>query len=83
MNSTTVDLLAALRDEVRRIKPELALELPPDATFHEDCGLDSLDLAEFAARLEQRFALMIPDEHLQQLVSLEATEHYLRGRLNA
>jgi acyl carrier protein len=83
MNGTTLDLLAALREEVRRIKPELPAELPSDATFHDDCGLDSLDLAEFAARLEQRFAVMIPDEHLQQLVSLEATEQYLRGRLAA
>ena len=83
MNTTTLDLLAALRDEVRRIKPELPTDLPAGSSFHDDCGLDSLDLAEFAARLEQRFAVMIPDEHLQQLVSLEATEHYLRGRLAA
>ena len=81
MNSTTLDLLAALREEVRRIKPELPVELPAEASFHDTCGLDSLDLAEFAARLEQRFAVMIPDEDLQQLVSLEAAEQYLRGRL--
>ena len=81
MSMDVTDLLSTLRDEVRQMKPELPLELSPAASFHDECGLDSLDLAEFAARLEQHFAIMIPDEDLQQLVSLEATEQYLRTRL--
>ena len=53
----------------------------PPTMFRTELSLDSLDLVEFVARIEQRFGIMIPDEDVAQLASLAATERYLGGRL--
>ena len=49
--------------------------------FVEDLNIDSLDLIELSVRLEQHFALTIPDKDLRKLRSVEQTVAYLRTRL--
>ena len=62
------------------MKPALPDDLSSSSDFRRDLRLDSLDLVELVARIERRLAVMIPDEDLPQLVSLEAFARYLERR---
>jgi acyl carrier protein len=42
--------------------------------------LDSLDLVEMVARLEQATGIFVPDEDFPQLKSISATADYVRAR---
>lgn len=78
---TTAEIHSLLRRYIKMIKPKSPVGLSADSQFRSDWQLDSLDLVEFVARIEQKFKIMIPDEDLPQLVSLVATEQYIRARL--
>lgn len=67
--------------ELRAIRPSLPQQLPREARYTADLNLDSLDLVELIARIEQRFAIKVPDADLQQFVSLEATQRYIAARI--
>lgn len=75
----------ALRDRIRRelhaIRPGV---LPPTwddaARFRQDLGLDSLDLVELVARLEQATGLYVPDDDVARLSSVADTVAYVRER---
>jgi acyl carrier protein len=71
-----------LQELLVRTKPDLALPLPPDADW-ADWGLDSLDLAELAARIEQRYQLEIPDEDWRGLRNFTALSEYLQARVDS
>lgn len=73
-------VLAYLRAELRAIKPALGVEPAAAADFATELGLDSLDRIELVARVEQRFALPIPDADLPQLDSLLAAARYVTAR---
>jgi acyl carrier protein len=80
MNSAS-DLSASIRRELIDIQPrKLAGEWPDTALFTTDLGLDSLDLVEFAARLEQSTGLFIPDEDLAELTCVATVVAYLDSR---
>lgn len=70
-----------IRRELRSIQPD---KLPPtwdaQARFREDLNLDSLDLVEMVARLEQFTGLFVPDADLPHLVSVDATARYIEAR---
>ena len=78
---TTKEIHSLLRRYIKMIKPRTPSGLSAESHFRSDWQLDSLDLVEFVARIEQKFKIMIPDEDLPQLVSLAATEQYIRARL--
>ncbi len=59
------------------VKPRMVFDFKPQDSFRDVMGLDSLDLVEFVARLEQQFAIHIPDEDLPGLSSLDATARYI------
>lgn len=63
------------------MKPRLPAGWPAAAYYRDDLNLDSLDLVELVARVEQRYGFLIPDEDLQGLVSLDATADYLMTRV--
>jgi acyl carrier protein len=69
-----------LRNELLCIRPDLPPVWPDDALFKSDLALDSLDLVELVARVEQRLQMMIPDADLQHFVTLQAMVDYLLGR---
>lgn len=75
------DVLAFLVHELRTIRPSLPADWPPGARYKADLNLDSLDLVELIARIEQRYGLMVPDADLPQFVSLDATLGYLFERI--
>lgn len=66
---------------MKAVSPAVPDGLPAESHFRHDWHLDSLDLVEFAARIERQFKIMIPDEDLPQLMSLAATEQYIRAHL--
>jgi acyl carrier protein len=76
------DILTILRGELAGMKPALERGLSATLEFRREGGLDSMDLVEFVARIEQRFRIVIPDRDLSALVSLKATEEYLALRLS-
>ena len=78
---TTKEIHSLLRRYIKMINPRSPDGLSAESHFKSDWQLDSLDLVEFVARIEQKFKIMIPDEDLPQLVSLAATEQYIRAHL--
>ncbi|HOX26112.1 MAG TPA: acyl carrier protein [Candidatus Krumholzibacteria bacterium] len=74
------EIPGVLQDLLRRTKPDLAAPLPPAGDW-ADWGLDSLDLAELAARIEQHYRLDIPDEDWRALRDFGALRAYLEARL--
>jgi acyl carrier protein len=75
------DVLSFLRSELRAIRPTLPPALPVHAHYRTDLMLDSLDLVELVARIERRYALIIPDQDLPEFVSLAATVRYIFARV--
>ena len=52
-----------------------ALNLPlekvaPDAKIVDDLGADSLDVLELLSRLEDEYGIMIPDDEVENLVTV-------------
>ena len=52
-----------------------ALNIPvekvaPDAKIVEDLGADSLDVVELLSRLEDEFGITIPDEDVENLITV-------------
>jgi acyl carrier protein len=76
-----MEFRATIRRELRSIRRD---KLPPDwndeSHFRDDLGLDSLDLVEMVARLEQATGIFVPDEDVAHLMSISATVDYVRAR---
>ncbi|MBN8860727.1 MAG: hypothetical protein J0H29_20210 [Sphingobacteriales bacterium] len=77
------DIIQQLRLELGIVKPQVTNDIRDTDSFRDDWGLDSLELVEFVARIEQTFRIMIPDKDLQELHSLSATAVYLQGKMIA
>lgn len=77
------ELLHFVMHELRTIRPSLPAQWPLAARYKADLALDSLDLVELVARLEQRYGLLVPDADLPRFVSVEATVHYVAERQGA
>lgn len=75
------DIIQQLRLELGIVKPQITNDIKDTDSFRDDWGLDSLELVEFVARIEQTFRIMIPDKDLQELRSLDATAAYLQGKM--
>lgn len=73
----TDDMLAFLVSGLREICPSLPAAFPTDARFQGDLSLDSLDLVELVARIEQRYGLFVPDADLSEFISLDTTMRYI------
>ena len=78
---TRDELQALIKSELRSIQPD---KLPADwcahARLREDLALDSLDLVEMIARLEQATGVFVPDADVPQLATVHATAEYLLAR---
>lgn len=80
MNTETV--FSILRQQLKSIKPKLPDELPAGDHFKSDWNLDSLDLVEFIARIEQEFGILIPDQDLPEFSTLQASVCYIQDHLS-
>jgi acyl carrier protein len=61
-------------------KPSITEPPPTDADWKE-IGLDSLDLAELAARIEQQYRIEISNDDWKQLANIGDVQAYLARRL--
>ena len=46
-------------------------KVTPDAKIVDDLGADSLDVVELLSRLEDEYGVMIPDEDVETLVTVQ------------
>lgn len=75
---TESDIIAALREELARIAPEIAFDtLDPAADLREQADLDSMDFLNLLTALHQRLAVEIPDADAQQLGTIDGVVVYL------
>jgi acyl carrier protein len=77
--------LMALIDDVKNIIVEQLHVTPEKVTesahFVDDLGADSLDIVELVMAFEEKFAVEIPDEDSQQLVTVGKAAEYLQKKL--
>jgi acyl carrier protein len=76
------EILERIRATVLEVKPQLEGAVAEDALFVADLGLDSLDLAELVASMEQAFRLRVPDEDFDLLLSPGEAADYIGSRLD-
>lgn len=74
----TDDVIDVLRVEIRNVKATLPPDTATDAVLMTDLGLDSLDVVEFVARVEEVYRISVSDEDWQQLTTLQQIAHYVR-----
>ncbi|MBR2023898.1 MAG: acyl carrier protein [Clostridia bacterium] len=46
-------------------------KVTPDAKIVDDLGADSLDVVELLSRLEDEYGVTIPDEEVEQLITVQ------------
>ena len=79
-HDSRIHVIEGLRADMRDIRPALPPTWPSHLLFKNDLGLDSLDLVELMARIEQRYQILIEDSDLPLFVSLDAMADYLCAR---
>ena len=73
--------MAIVRREIAATRPDAPADLPEETSFRDDLGFDSLELAEYVARMEQAFRVEVPDQDWQALSTLSRVADYVLERL--
>ncbi len=55
-------------------------EIPNDASFANDLGIDSLDLYEVFMEIEKEFEIQIPDEDAERLRTIGSVIKYIKDK---
>lgn len=55
-------------------------EIKGESSFIDDLGADSLDTVELVMALEEEFAVEIPDEDAEKMVSVGDAVKYIEGK---
>jgi acyl carrier protein len=78
---TDEDILGAIQEHLggRGIDPET---VQPGAELTNDLDLDSLDTVELTLGLEKRFQIQIPDEELEDLVTVRDAVDLIAKKLS-
>ena len=74
-------IIQNLVNQLKNIKPTLPAEWEPTDHFKNVLGLDSLELVEFVARIEQHYRILVPDEDLEKMICLDAVVHYVDQKM--
>jgi acyl carrier protein len=78
--------MAAIEDRVRDLIVEQlgvnADQVKPEASFVDDLGADSLDTVELVMAFEEEFAIDIPDEDAEKMLSVGDATKYLDEHSN-
>jgi len=53
----------------------------PESKFVEDLGADSLDIVEMVMQVEEKFGFEIPDEDMENIVTVQDLLNYIERRL--
>ena len=69
-------------DILARIAPDEDLsDLQGDVPFREQMELDSMDFLDIVMELRKQYRIQIPEEHYENLVSMDSTVAYLTPML--
>lgn len=71
------EVLAVLRTEIRKVREDLPADVDSAALLMTDLQLDSLDVVEFVARIEEAYRFSVPDEDWQALRCLDLVADYV------
>ncbi len=77
MASPIEDKVRAIIAEQLGVKPE---EVPPQASFIDDLGADSLDTVELVMALEEEFGIEIPDEDAEKMTTVGDALKYVQEK---
>lgn len=69
-----------LREIMQDMKPALDKEFGIQDDFKDDVGLDSLDLTEYVARIENAFLIEVDDKDWKQLINLKCCMEYIQSK---
>ncbi|HXV69276.1 MAG: acyl carrier protein [Nitrospiraceae bacterium] len=76
--------MATVEERVKKIIAEqLGVEedeVTPEASFVEDLGADSLDTVELVMALEEEFAIEIPDEDAEKILTVGKALDYIKEK---
>lgn len=75
------EVLALLRRELRAVNPSVPGDVAPDVELVADLGLDSLDVVEFVARVEEAYRFSVPDADWPHLSTLDHITTYVLASL--
>ena len=69
-------IIKTILSHFRDVKPKLKIE-SNDSKFKDELGVDSLDMAEFVARIEQEYRIEIPDHDWPQIATINLMADYI------
>ena len=73
-----------LKDELREIIAEVAeIDEVPDEALFTDLGIDSMMAIEIVADVERKYEISMPEDELEELVTLNAVYDKVRAKLAA
>jgi len=81
MTTATKSVLEILSEQLFTIKNDLPTDWEATDHFKNDLDLDSFDLVEFVARIEQIYRIIIPDEDLEKMINMECTVAYVQEKI--
>jgi acyl carrier protein len=82
MGAQENEILAAIREHLGGRGLDVA-KIEPGAELLGDLDLDSLDTVELSLGLEERFGIEIPDEDLEDLVTVQDAVRLIESKLAA
>ncbi len=75
-----LEMLREIVSEVLSVDPR---EITPESRFADDLGADSLDLLQVVMGMESKFNIMLPEEELAGIVTVQdAIDRIKRNRNN-
>jgi acyl carrier protein len=79
--------MAAVDEKVKQIIVEQLgveeSEVPPNASFVDDLGADSLDVVELVMAFEEAFDIEIPDEDAEKIRTVQEAVDYISKHAKA
>ena len=71
------ELVAALSEVLEEVAGTSADAVRPEASFDKDLDIDSLTMVEVVVACEERFDVRIPDEALEQMLTVGDALDYI------
>jgi acyl carrier protein len=80
---TTEELMKTVQDVAVEVLNVDAAAVTPTASFKDDLDADSLDLVELVMALEERLDITVPEDELEQIVTVTDAVNLLAAKVGA